>query len=61
VFSGSLKNLGAYLKINKSLDMQVINFIAASLVNEKEAAIMADAKVVRNLRRNKSLPLGPLN
>lgn len=52
-----MKNLGAYLKINKNLDMEVKNFVAAATVKENVSPIIAETKVFRNLRRDKSKPL----
>lgn len=52
-----MKNLGAYLKINKELDMEVKNFVAASAVQANDSPVLTTAKILRNLKRDKSKPL----
>jgi hypothetical protein len=49
-----MKNLGAYLKITKELDMEVKNFVAASTVQGNDSPIMTTAKFLRSLKRDKS-------
>lgn len=57
VLSGNMKNLGAYLRINKNLDMEVKNFVAASTVEKMESPVLAVPRLARNLKRDKSKKL----
>ncbi len=45
------------MKINKNLDMEMKNFVAASTLQGSDSPIQNGPKNLRNLRRDKTKPL----